>query len=110
MNRALASLLALLFASITVSSACLAEPDDRTSRQVAYGDLDLSAPAGVNVLDRRIELTANQVCLDMTGPSPAGVVDSTCKAEALRSAHQQIEHVLAQHHLSKSRLVADIAN
>jgi UrcA family protein len=110
MNRALASFLALLFASLAVSSACLAEPDDRASRLIGYDDLDLSAPAGVNVLNRRIELTANQVCLDLTGPSPGGVVDSTCKADALRSAHQQIERVLAQHHSSKSRSVAAIAN
>lgn len=90
MNRYLASLLALLFASLAVSSACFAEPDHRASRLVRYDDLDLSTAAGRTSLHRRIEYSVNQVCLDSTGPSPGGNVDAICAMDARKDAHRQV--------------------
>jgi UrcA family protein len=88
MTRSIAMLLSLLFASLTVSSACFAEPAQ--VREVRYGDLDLSTPNGVETLHARLEAAANQVCLDPSGPSPAATVDPACKAEALRAALAQL--------------------
>jgi UrcA family protein len=90
MTRPLLMLLSLLCASVTVSSACFAQPNGQV-RQVRYGDLDLSTPSGVETLHARIEAAANQVCLDPSGPSPAATVDPACKAEALRAALSQLD-------------------
>jgi hypothetical protein len=45
MNRCLAAFLALLFASLTVSSACLAEPSGQANRLLRHDDLNLWSPA-----------------------------------------------------------------
>jgi UrcA family protein len=50
--------------------ALLASPalaEEAPSVRVAYGDLDLSAPAGRQALDRRLRGAANRVC----GPLPS---------------------------------------
>lgn len=91
MNRYVAAFLAMLCASVAVSSACLAAPADRPARSVTYRDLDLSSPAGIAALHRRIERAINQVCADPTGPSPAVTIDLGCKVEALAAARMQAE-------------------
>jgi UrcA family protein len=108
MNRCLAAFLALLFASITVSSACFAEPDGQATRLVRYDDLNLSTPEGVKALHRRVYLTANQVCLDASGPSPGVQVDLGCRADALTGALLQIPDAIAQQQSGKSSAVAVI--
>jgi UrcA family protein len=105
MNRCLAAFLALLFASLTISSACFAQANGEATLLVNYDDLDLSTPAGVKALQRRIELTANRVCTDATGPFPTGV-DFYCKVDALRDARTQIPAAIAQQRLSRSAAVA----
>jgi UrcA family protein len=96
MNRFLATFLALLFASLTVSSACLAETDGQATRLVAYADLDLATPQGMRTLHQRIERAANDVCLDVSGPAPAGHVDAACKADALVDARGQAAVAMAE--------------
>ena len=108
MNRCLAALLALLFASLTVSSACFAEPNDQATLLAGYDDLDLSTPEGVKALHRRIELSADQVCVDASGPSPGGQVDSGCRADAVAGARLQIPDAIARQRASKSAAVAVI--
>jgi UrcA family protein len=100
MNRCVAAFLALLFASITVSSACFAQTTGEARLLVRYDDLDLSTPAGMKALHRRIDLAANQVCRDPTGPSPAFAVHFICKADAARSARHQIKSTVAQQRLA----------
>lgn len=95
MSRCLIILCSLLSASLTVSSACFAEPNGQV-REVRYGDLDLSTPAGVRTLNNRIENAANQVCLDPTGPSPGATVDPTCKVQALQHGRSQIDRAIAE--------------
>ena len=95
MNRYLASLLALMFASLAVSSACFAEANDRATRLVRYDDLDLSTAKGKASLHRRIEYSVNQVCLDSTGPSPGGKIDSICAMSARRDAHRQADDAIS---------------
>lgn len=106
MNRCLAAFLALLFASLTVSSACLAEPNGQATQLVRYDNSDLSTVQGVKALKRRIELAANRVCLDVSGPSPGGQVDLGCRADALASARSQIEAAIAQHRSSAQAVAA----
>jgi UrcA family protein len=106
MNRCFAAFLALLCASLTVSGACLAQSNGAATRLVRYDDLDLSRPDAVKALERRIDLTANQVCLDVSGPAPGGQVDSACRAYAVGAARAQVAQAIAEQHLSKSRAVA----
>jgi UrcA family protein len=108
MNRCLAAFLALLFASITVSSACFAEPSGQATRLVRFDDLDLSTSEGVKALHRRINNAANQVCLDASGPSPGVQVDLGCRADALAAARWQIQDAIAQQQLGGSPAVAVI--
>jgi UrcA family protein len=96
MNRYLASLLALLFASLAVSSACFAEPTDQLTQMVRYDDLDLSTAKGMATLHRRIERAANQVCLDWTGPAPGGKVDANCAMNARKNAHRQSQDAASE--------------
>jgi UrcA family protein len=103
MNRSLATLLALLFASIAVSSACFAGPNDQAARLVPYDDLDLSKVSGVKALHRRIDRAINQICLDPGGSaSPAGSIDLACKSDAWRSARIQVKDAVAQQQASQS--------
>jgi len=106
MNRCFAAFLALLFASITVSSACLAEPITEARVLVRYDDLDLSSPAGMKTLQRRIERAANGVCPDASGPSPGVQVDLGCRADALVAARSQVPQAIADQQLSQLPTVA----
>ena len=83
MNCCFAAFLALLFASITVSSACLAQPIVETRVLVRYADLDLSTPEGMKALNCRIEKAANRVCPDASGPSPGGAGGSGLQGRCL---------------------------
>jgi len=96
MIRFLAPILALLCASVAISSARAAQQNDPSIRLVPYGDLDLSTSRGIRALDRRIEHALNVVCLDPSGPSPAGVVDPDCKSDGWRAAHHQVAIVVAR--------------
>lgn len=96
MNRCLAFFCALLFASLTVSSACFAQPVVRATRLVTYNDLDLSTPAGRQALHRRLEHALNQVCLDPNGPAPGGTVDPSCKSNGWLAVHPQVAIAVAQ--------------
>jgi UrcA family protein len=102
MNRCLALACALLFASLTVSSACFAGPVDPGVKPVPYDDLDLSSAGGMKALHRRIEAALNQVCLDPNGPSPSGTVDMACKIEGRRAAFAQIPGAIAEQQASRS--------
>jgi UrcA family protein len=91
MKRFLAAFLALPFACVAISSACLAAPNEQLVRVVTYSDEDLSSPNRVAALHRRIERAINQVCADPSGPSPAVVVDPSCKADAWGNVRAQME-------------------
>ena len=106
MNRCLAFACALLFASLTVSSACFAQPIMRATRLVTYDDLDLSTPSGQKSLHRRLERALNQLCLDPSGPGPGGTVDPTCKSDgwqAVRRSHLQIGRLASRSPSSGNR-------
>ena len=106
MNRCFAAFLALLFSSVAVSSACLAQAVDHGTLLVPYEDRDLATPAGLKALERRIDLAANRVCIDVSGPSPGGQMDLGCKAEAVANARLQIRQAIAQQQFGSAPAVA----
>lgn len=107
MNRCLASCLAMTIASTTVSSGCLAQPNGGATTLVHYDDLDLSTPAGLKALDRRIRHAADKVCLEASGPAPGQQVDLPCVADAVASAYAQLPQAIAEQRMSKSPAVAE---
>jgi UrcA family protein len=106
MTRSVAACLALLFAS-NIAPPCIAEPNGVATRLVQYDDLDLSTPAGVKALHRRIVLAADRVCEDASGPAPGAQVDLACSADAVKTARAQMPRAIAEQRQSKSRAVAE---
>ena len=93
MNHAFALGAALLVTGLSFSATARAEASNLVSREVSAIGLDLSTPAGLKAYERRIEKVANALCVDATGPAPAGRVDPLCKSEALKEARRQLEMV-----------------
>jgi len=66
------------------------------SRRVAFADLDLSTPAGVATLDRRIEGAVRQVCGHYFPNSPASREEVLrCRRETLSSIYAQRSDAIA---------------
>lgn len=103
MNRSIALAAAVLITCVTFSTTCLAETGDRSDRLVRFDDLDLATRSGAAELNRRLDQAANEVCLDVTGPSPAGKVDAKCKSDALKSARAQLETASYRQHVLLAR-------
>ena len=93
MKHLVALLAAFLLTGLSFSATAQAQGAGSTQRQVRFDGLDLSTPQGMKALHRRLEHAANAVCVDVTGPSRAGLVDPTCKAAALVEANRQLAHV-----------------
>ena len=91
MNYSTKMLLTFALAAVT-STAASAEP---ATGVVRFDDLDLSRPADVRILHKRMDQAANAICLNPTGPSPAVIVDATCKSDAVRAARAQVGVLLA---------------
>ena len=91
MNRSIALAAAVLITCVTFSTTCLAETADHADRLVRLDDLDLATRSGAAELNRRLDQAANEVCLDVTGPSPAAKVDAKCKSDAVKNARAQLE-------------------
>jgi UrcA family protein len=106
MNRFLATSLALLFASSTVSSACFAGPNGEASAVVRYDDLDLSTPAGVKALRFRLERAADQACGAASGIDAGQQPDWGCMADAMAAAIARVPSAIAEQRLSKARELA----
>lgn len=96
MSRCLGFARALLFASLTVSSACFGQPIVRATRLVSYSDLDLSTARGQKTLHRRLEQALNQLCLDPSGPAPGGTVDPSCKSDGWLAVRPQMATAVAR--------------
>jgi UrcA family protein len=101
MNRFLAPACALVFASLTVASDCVASPVDGDgvlvrNLRVRYADLDLSKAVGIKALNRRIEYALNLVCVAYTGPSVTGTIDPDCQSDGRRAVQQQVVAAIAK--------------
>ena len=93
MNHPSALVAALLITGLSFSATARAEASNLPSRHVSAAGLDLSTPAGLKAYERRIEKAANALCVDASGPAPAGRVDPLCKRDALNEARRQLDTV-----------------
>ncbi|HET8727865.1 MAG TPA: UrcA family protein [Alphaproteobacteria bacterium] len=101
MNNRLTACLALTLAC-AVSSPAVAEPNGEATLLVQYDDLDLSTPAGLKILDRRLKRAADQACLEASGPARGQQLDLPCIADALAAAHAQVSQAIALQRSGKS--------
>ena len=82
------SLVASAAAFATFITVAAATPLHAETVKVAYGDLDVSSPAGAAELQARINRAAHRVC----GQDDAGTrfQAATCRAQAIKSAQAQV--------------------
>jgi len=63
------------------------------TREVGYHDIDIHSPSGIATLRRRIDMTAQDACSELTGLYPHNVWSSTmqeCVHRAVSSALEQL--------------------
>ena len=65
------------------------------SYDVTFSDLDLTKPAGVSELDRRIDTMAKAACTDLDKLYPRKPSDQHCVARAIASAADQKKQAIA---------------
>lgn len=90
MTNVLAAILGAL--SIVASGA---EATNRDFREVRYHDLDLSTPAGVKALHRRVDSAINAICADQSGPWLGGPIDLDCRADTWASVRDRLDATVA---------------
>ncbi|MEZ0241805.1 MAG: UrcA family protein [Sphingomonas sp.] len=72
----------------TLALAFVAAPNDAPGVRVSYADLDLSSPAGVATLDRRLARAVNSVCPDSLSKRLSEIhAVQACRTAALRQAN-----------------------
>ncbi|MEO8455963.1 MAG: UrcA family protein [Sphingomicrobium sp.] len=97
----------LLFASSTISSACIAAPNEEATLQVSYDDLDLSTPAGLKALHRRIGRAADEACARASYPELGQQTDLACTANARAEALSHVPQAIAEQRLRNSPALAE---
>jgi UrcA family protein len=83
------------FAALTVATASFAAAPDVASHSVSvrYDDLNLSSPAGVNALYRRISVAARQVCPDIYSRDlNVAAAGKRCLADAVAKAVSEVNN------------------
>ncbi len=65
------------------------------SYQVTFSDLDLTRPAGVSELERRIDTMAKAACVDLDKLYPRKPSDQHCVTRAIASAADQKKQAIA---------------
>ena len=89
----------LLTASVLFGQRAVArstEPTEVRTEIVRYGDLDLTSPAGIATLDRRIAQAVLRVCSDGDAGVRARWSEQRCRREARRAASPQRSFALAR--------------
>ena len=83
-----------LIASVVAAHPAVAESNGRT---VSYADLDLTSPAGVAMLDRRIRGAIRQVCgRAFPRDLQSQIQVERCRAETLADVQAQRNDALAE--------------
>jgi UrcA family protein len=94
---------ALVLASVATSAGAAVETET-VSRNVAYGDLNLSSDKGIGILKRRIANAVNEVCGD---PHEIGVkaqaMRKQCQVQAQANADTQLALLLQTRQQMASR-------
>ena len=87
-----ALLTAILAAVSYATHASGVDEPSRVSVTIRYDDLNLSAPAGVASLKRRVSSAAEQVCADHYGSDPIGrSLRQSCVRRATEKALAQVK-------------------
>ena len=92
---------ALAVAALLIVPAQAQGVAQQTSVKVFYGDLDLSKPAGLQTLQRRLASASRQVCGDSRGALRIGTNDQA------RCADDAMANALAAVGRAQNRIVAD---
>ena len=72
-------------------------------RHVRFNDLDLSTPAGIAVLEKRVTASANAVCAQLGELFPRDfTTDEECRQQAVQSAMVQVRAAIAKAAVSKA--------
>ena len=94
----MARYLALLLTPLCLAAAPVqaASPEDHVSVVIPYGDDGVATADGLSDMRRRIGIAVDEFCMDPSGPSPAVTVNLVCRFDALRSAHAQLNDLVAR--------------
>ena len=77
------------------------------SLSVEYSDLDLSNPADVRRLDRRIEIAAEQACGPVSSADPEGRIEvRRCRNNTRQAALRQRDRAIAAAQMGSSTVLA----
>jgi len=100
--------LAALAAALLVAPAqALPGSTQPASLTVDYSDLDLSRPADVRRLDRRIEIAARTACGPTSSADPDGMKEARrCRTQATEAASLQRNRAIAAAQLGSSTVLA----
>ena len=100
----LAAFAAALLVAPAQAQSGSAQPASLT---VEYSDLDLSNPADVRRLDRRIEIAARTACGPTSSSDPKGMREvRRCRAQASEAASLQRSRAIAAAQLGSSTVLA----
>ena len=100
----LAALAAALLVAPAQAQSGSAQP---VTFSVEYSDLDLSNPADVRRLDRRIEIAARTACGPTSSADPKGMREvRRCRIQASEAASQQRSRAIAAAQLGSSTVLA----
>lgn len=80
-------------AALSLASASTPASAEPVSVEVEYTDLNLSDPAGLAALDRRIERAISRVCGDRPRQLSEVRLQQRCAAAARASANEQVARV-----------------
>ncbi len=109
-RTAVMGVVAALMLSMASTAFASAAADGTRSIAVSYGELDLSRPAGAQVLYQRIERAALTVCNNLTGPfSEMRTQASACYRDAVANAVAYVNsaQLIAIHRAHTTRLASD---
>lgn len=82
--------------AIAVAAPAAAQDIGPLSREVRYGDLDLSTSSGVKELNRRIRSAAREVCLyEQAGRRAPNPVVQRCLRTAMSKANAEVNQAVA---------------
>ncbi|SEH12816.1 UrcA family protein [Sphingopyxis sp. YR583] len=96
--------LALLLAATPALAAPAA--DEPTRVLVNHADLDLTNPAGVETLERRIRQAVRQACPRLTRDLRQSAAARKCQQASAERAKAKVEVAIAEAHAGRPRLAA----
>lgn len=86
-NRSIAGTAAMIATMITIAAATPVRAET-VSVPVAYGDVDISTPAGAAIVKGRISRAADRICGTSTGGDRLRI--ATCRSNVITAANVQL--------------------